>query len=398
MLDILMIAHFCGDFDGRDNNRFNYIADLLSKDFAVELVTSDFSHTKKIKRDAAALGSQGYKVTLIAEPGYDKNVSLRRFLSHRVMGKNLKEYLKKRKKPDVIYCGAPSLDAAREAARYAEKNGIRFIIDIQDIWPEAFKMVLGNSMVSDIIFYPLSIQADNIYRKADAIVAVSQTYADRAVVVSQKCSKGYCIFLGTRLDDFDRFVSTGKIEKPEDEIWVAYIGTLGHSYDLATVINALAVLEKDGVNNIKFIVMGDGPLKQSFENDAKRVGIPCDFTGRLAYPEMARLLSACDIAVNPISHGAAASIVNKVGDYAAAGLPVLNTQECKEYRKLLEEYNAGLNCESNNSKDLAYKLKKLIEDIELRLAMGRNSRRLAEEKFDRERTYLLIADIIRGIG
>jgi len=49
--DILLIAHFCGDFDGSSNNRFNYLAELLTKNnYAVELVTSNFSHISKTHR------------------------------------------------------------------------------------------------------------------------------------------------------------------------------------------------------------------------------------------------------------------------------------------------------------------------------------------------------------
>lgn len=56
-----------------------------------------------------------------------------------------------------------------------------------------------------------------------------------------------------------------------------------------------------------------------------------------SYPEMCGRLVACYIAVNPITHGAAQSIINKHGDYAASGLPVVNTQECEEYRNLVGE-------------------------------------------------------------
>lgn len=109
---------------------------------------------------------------------------------------------------------------------------------------------------------------------------------------------------------------------------------------------------------------------------------------------MAGLLSACDIAVNPISSGAAQSIINKHADYAAAGLPVLNTQECPEYRNLLSEYKAGLNCDNNNPADLAEKLSYLCENADLRKVMGQNSRKLAEDKFDRERNYRKILNML----
>ena len=84
-------------------------------------------------------------------------------------------------------------------------------------------------------------------------------------------------------------------------------------------------------------------LKEEFEKYAKDNNVNSEFLGRLDYEEMVGYLCACNIAVNPISKGAAQSIINKVGDYAAAGLPVINTQESVEYRKLVEDYQIGFN-------------------------------------------------------
>lgn len=393
--EILIIAHFCGDFDGKGNNRFNYLAELLANNnFDVELLTSDYSHNKKIKRDRLK-ERYNYKITFISEPNYSKNVSLKRFYSHYVMAQNLKIYLKSRKKPDVIYCAVPSLDIAKAAARYAKNNNIRFIIDIQDLWPEAFKMVFHVPVISEALFYPMQRQADYIYAAADDIIAVSQTYAERALKVNKKCEEAHSIFLGTELASFDRLSEYNKfMNKPKNEVWLAYIGTLGHSYDLAYVIDALKILQDKGIKNIKFIVMGDGPLKFKFEEYAKEQGIHAEFIGRLEYGKMAGMLSSCDIAVNPIKSGSAGSIINKVGDYAAAGMPVLNTQECIEYKNLVDEYQIGENCENSNTEDLARKLLKLCIDKPLRKKMGQNSRRLAEERFDRKHTYQKIVNIV----
>jgi glycosyltransferase involved in cell wall biosynthesis len=98
--------------------------------------------------------------------------------------------------------------------------------------------------------------------------------------------------------------------------------------------------------------------------------------------------------MNPISKGAAQSITNKVGDYAAAGLPVINTQENSEYRKLIDRYKAGFNCINDDAADVATKLLLLIGNPALRREMGLNNRRLAEEKFDRKRTYQKIIELI----
>jgi glycosyltransferase involved in cell wall biosynthesis len=398
----LIIAHFVETPGEKGNDRFRYIADRLdSSREKVEILTSSFSHQVKEQRKIPRqqLECLGYQLTMLFEPGYPQNVSLKRFYSHFVMGRNLKKYLETRNKPDVIYCAVPSLDIAKVAAEYAKKNNIYFIIDVQDLWPEAFKMVFKVPFINDILFYPMQKQADYIYRVADKIIAVSQTYTDRALRVNNKSRKGHSIFLGTDLAIFDMLVEKNKIKvRPVNEIWLAYVGTLGHSYDLTCTIDALKILQEKGIKNIKFVVMGDGPLKSKFEKYARDKGIYTEFTGRLDYGQMVGMLSSCDIAVNPITKDAAQSIINKHADYAAASLPVLNTQECLEYKNLIKQYNAGFNCENNNAVDLADKLLKLYENKSLRHIMGKNSRRLAEEKFDRSATYQEIINIIKNVS
>ena len=396
--DILIIAHFTQVPGEAGNGRFNYIAENINKENAnVEVVTTSFSHRTKTQRNVTdkQRSSISYKLTMLYEPGYVKNISFKRFYSHYIMGRSLKKYLRNREKPDIIYCSVPSLDVAKVAAKYSEENNIRLIIDIQDLWPEAFKMVFNVPLISDILFYPMKRQANYIYKTADEIVAVSQTYVDRALKNNKKCESGNSIYLGTDLRYFDYLAKSNAImDKPKDEIRLVYIGTLGHSYDLISVIDALKILKNRGLDNIKFVIMGDGPLKLKFEKYAKQNEIYAEFTGRLSYEKMVGILIRCDIAINPIKRRSAGSIINKVGDYAAAGLPVINTQECTEYQELLIKYNAGFNCINSDPKDIAEKIFKLCINNKLRKQMGSNNRILAEEKFDRGKTYLKILELI----
>ncbi|GHH97719.1 glycosyltransferase family 4 protein [Neobacillus kokaensis] len=397
MKDILIVAHFSQMPGEKGNGRFVYLAEMLENNgYKVEIVTTSFSHaTKKHRKyNEEHLKQNKYKFTLLDEIGYCKNVSLRRLFSHYLFGRNLGVYLNERKKPDIIYCAVPSLDASYIAAKYAIRNKVKFVIDIQDIWPEAFNMVFNTPIISKIIFLPMNRKANFIYSAANHIVAVSETYVKRALDVNKKCKKGLSVFLGTELSNFDKFAEESKVVKPKNEIWIAYIGTLGHSYDLTSVIDAFSILRSKGYRNLKFIVMGDGPLKKDFQMYAMQKGIPCEFTGMLDYSKMVEILVKCDIAVNPITRGAAASIINKVSDYAAAGLAVINTQECQEYQNLIDKYYAGINCRNNNSKDLSEKIQFLYNEVEIRKEMGRNNRKLAEEKFDRHITYQRILDLI----
>lgn len=392
-MDIVIIADFCCQFEKELNSRFLYLANLLSEDHTVEVITSDFNHEKKDYFKFLPKGF-AFTITMLHEGKYKKNVCLSRFKAHFIWGKNVRQYLEKRKKPDIVYCAVPTLQAAYEAAKYCQKNDIKFIVDIQDLWPEAFQMVFNIPIVSNIVFQPFHYLANKIYKAADKVVAVSETYCNRAMKVNDKSSEAVSVFLGTDKTKFDSYKSSYKISESKDEIWLAYVGTLGHSYDLTIVFDALEIVQSKGEKNVHFLVMGDGPLRNQFEEYVKKKKIDVVFTGNIDYSEMVRRLTSCDIAVNPIKHGAAQSIINKVGDYAMSGLPVISTQECSEYKKLLVDYNAGINCENDDVKTLADNIMRLSIDKELRTLLGKNSRRLGEEKFDRQCTYYKIVNDI----
>lgn len=395
-MDVVILADFCGNLDRtQSNGRFLYISDMISERDQVEIITSDFCHASKSHFEKK-LPEGPHRVTMLHEPGYPKNVCLKRFYSHFVWGKNVKKYLAQRKKPDVIYCAIPTLTAAYEAAKYCKRNDVKFIIDIQDLWPEAFKMVFRMPLISNLLFAPFKLLANKIYKQADEVIAVSDTYVDRALSVNKKCQSGHTVFLGTNLNTFDNNAKSNFVEKPNGEIWLAYCGTLGESYDLTYVMDAIALVREKGFKPPKFIVMGRGPRKEEFESYAREKGIDAVFTGRLPYDKMCGMLCACDITVNPIARGSAASIINKHSDYAASGLPVLNTQECQEYQNLVAKYDMGFNCANDNSVDLAEKLIALLEDKDLRHKMGKNARRCAEERFDRGSSYTEIVACIES--
>ena len=393
MKDIVIIANFCRDFTETDNGRFCYLCKELSKENNVEIITSDFSHASK-KHKEPLRTEWPFSITFLHEKGYRKNISIQRFISHYGWGKEVGKYLKNRKNPDVIYCAIPSLTAPLMAAKYCEKNNVKFIIDVQDLWPEAFKLAFHVPFLSDVVFAPFNAYVNRIYKRADEICAVSQVYANRAKSANAKCKDTHVVFLGTKLATFDEYAQANPVKKPKDELWLGYCGTLGASYDISIAIDALSILAKRGVKVPKFIVLGDGERKSEFERHAKNLGVECIFTGRLPYEQMCGWLAACDIAVNPIMHNAAQSIINKHGDYAASGIPVLNTQECMEYRELVEKYKMGFNCRNGDAEGLADNLQKLIVDEKLRLEMGKNARRCAEEKFDRNTSYREILELI----
>lgn len=392
MKRIYIVAHFCSDFTSKGNNRFNYLAAKLTEcGNEVHFFTTDFSHVKKEKRITTGLNVP-YYVHFLHEKGYQRNVSIQRLTSHHEFAKNLEISLASMERPDVVYLAVPSIDAAYITAKYCVKNKIPYLVDIQDLWPEAFQLVLKHM---DFLFTGMRKKVDYVYKNANKVVAVSETYADRADLVREDAKNTFCVYLGTDLEVFDNY-PIHPVEKKENEVWIIYIGTLGSSYNINIVIDAVRLLYESGLRGFSFQVFGDGPKMEEFQVRAE--GLPVHFWGRLLYSDLIGYAKNGDIAVNPIVKGAAQSIINKHADYAAAGLPVVNTQECQEYRNLLESYGCGINCEVESVEQVAKALQELIENPEKRMQMGANSRRMAAERFDRRNTYQQIVRAVEDLA
>ena len=391
-MKVIMIAQYIGDISNTkiNNGRFVYLANRISQKHDLEIISTNYYHQKKSyfsKTDDKA----PYKITLLNEPGYKKNISIKRLISHKVLAKNILKYLKSIEKPDLVYLAIPSLSGGNVVTQYCSKNNIKLILDVQDLWPEAFKMVFNIPVISNLIFYPMEKQSKYIYSNCDYLISVSNTYLKIIESKTHKKKMNYYAYLGTEKSTFDKYSSNIKLDP--DKLHIVYIGTLGASYDLGLVFESMNSLDLEMKNKMDFIIIGDGPERQLFEKKAS--GLPVHFFGLLNYEEMVGILKQCDIAVNPIRKGSAGSIINKVGDYAMAGLPVINTQECIEYRNLVNEYEFGINCD--NVFEFTSALEMLINDDSKRKKYGDNSRRCGIDKFDRNNTYGKIVDIIDSL-
>ena len=384
-------------------SRFRYIGDFLSDaGYQVDLITTTFQHWEKAQRDIDAIKKEDYKFQLkfIYEPGYRKNIDLRRIRSHSIAAKNLTKLLEKEGDYDLIYCEIPPNDVALAAAEYAKKKGIPFVPDVNDLWPEAMRMVLDIPVVSDILFYPLQRDAEKVYSLVSGIIGTSDEYRDRPLKNQKLDVPRKTVYVGNEIAEFDRGVEKygPEIQKPEEEFWVSYAGTIGTSYDIRTMVLAGKELLDRGMNQIKFKILGGGPLKDELENLAKEQDcVNVEFVGYAPYPKMAAYLAKSDILVNSFVKKAPQSIVTKIGDYLAAGKPMINTCMSPEFRQKVENDGFGINILPEDVKILADAIAELYEDREGCRVMGEKARKIAEEQFDRPESYKKIIELIEEL-
>lgn len=396
---IYIIANFTRSLDGETDNRFSYLAEQLAiRGHDVKLFISDFYHSTKSKRPVPQYDKYHFEIITCHEPGYKRNVDPIRLFSHYVWGRNVEKSLKSSPKPDIVYCAIPSITASVLAAKFCKRNNIKFAVDLQDLWPEAFAMAIKNKFLQKL-FKPMEIYVNKAYASADIAVGVSDTYVKRILSVNKQLSTGVSVFLGNNGEKFQEARNQYHLERGDRELVLGYVGSMSTSYDIPMVFDALAKVKKTGrvKTPIRFVLVGGGIDEDKFKKYGQETYPYHTFLGRKPYPEMVGMLCDCDMVINPIVKGSVASIINKVGDYALSGLPVINTQESPEYRKLIEDYQCGINCECGNSDDVASALEKLANDELLRKQMGVNASRLAKEKFDRRYTYSKIIEEIENL-
>jgi glycosyltransferase involved in cell wall biosynthesis len=392
---ILFIAQYCDAGEESGNNRFDELArkySALGKVSTVEIITSRFDHAKKKnRRFSKAYSSMGVDYKLINTIRYSKNISILRVASNLVFAIKLWFLLSQRKykKMSLYYIAFPTPEAAAVAIWWASKRSIKTVLDVQDTWPEVFNLVKEKKGLYKVFYSFYKNISSYCYRNSNSIVAVSETYLNVSKSYGALSPMHSC-FLGSSKSKLlsahaDRKTNI-KLSKKKTDIVLVYLGTVGASYDLFTVIDAIRIADLSGPR-LSLTIIGDGPSVQKVLDYADRLCVKVNFLGRIPYIDAFFQLEKCDIAVNSFYPKATQSIINKHGDYALARLPVVSNQNCDEYSSLLLEYDAGLVVPCNDPDSFAEAILLLARDSELRKRLSNGSYKMGLSKFDRDKTY-----------
>ncbi|HHY5333408.1 TPA: glycosyltransferase [Neisseria meningitidis] len=342
-MNITIVAPYCSLPSEPHFNRFWYLAELLSQSHDVLLITSNFKHYDKSFRrpeDAEAASQGRLKVMLLEESGYSKNVSLGRVTSHHRFVKHFEKWLENCRpgEQDVVFSAYPLIATNLLLGKHKARLGYKLIVDVQDVWPESFSSVVPFLKKVPHKLLPFASRANRAYRYADALVAVSQTYLDRAKETNPNVP-GEVIYIGA---DFPKLDAAPAKDFGDDKTRFFYFGTLSHSYDVDTACRGIQKLLDSG-KNVELHIMGGGPDLEKLKQHENRA---IKFYGYLPYAEMMSVAKGCDIAVNAIHSHAMQSVTNKLSDYMALQKPVLNSQTNAEVLDLLnllphENYRSG---------------------------------------------------------
>ncbi len=375
--------------------RFYSIAKVFQDSgYDVEVITSSFEHHEKQQRNK--LLSSPFKLVYLDCPSYKKNVGIARERSNTVFSKKVGAYLKKHGKGyDAVYCSLPPNNISAVVGKYCKENDIPFIADIEDLWPEAMDMIVPKPL--RFVFRQYKADAERTYKYVDAVVGTSEEYSLRASKYNGRNIPYRTVYVGCDVHAFDREAQENldRVIKPDGEIWITYAGSIGHSYAIDNLVRAAKLLQDKGKIPYKFKILGSGPLKDEAEELASQLKCTnIEFLGYVAHPLMAAYLVKSDILINSFAKGAPQSIVNKIGDYLAAGKPMINTLENEEMCNLIDDYGFGANIPAEDPKKLGDAICSIAEDEKCIEILGKKARILAEKKFDRKTSYREIVELV----
>jgi len=229
-----------------------------------------------------------------------------------------------------------------------------------------------------LLYFFLKPLSRLIWKKSLAVIANSQGLKDLALKTNPKQKIGV-ICNGIDTDQFNGGSSTPimGVELPPDK----FIITTGASRITARkgikyLLEAMAKLLPE-YSNVHLKLMGEGDEKENLEKMSKELGIEknVEFVGRVPREDTAPFYREANIFVLPSFNE---GMSNAMLEALASGLPLIAT-DTGGTKELLEDGKNGFIIQMKNSEDIAEKIKRLIDNPELRQKMAEESRKKALE-------------------
>lgn len=252
---------------------------------------------------------------------------------------------------------APPPGLAWQAAQWARQTGAKFVLDVQDLWPETFRRFWprGLGWLHGLVFGGAARAASAACRAADGITGVAEGYVRHAQSRRPSPAPSQILHLGVDLQAFDagrRSLGEIGLAKPPSERWLFLGGSLSFYLDLRGVLALMAELQRRR-RDCRLMVVGAGPAEGVLRRGIQAHGLEnVTLLSYRPYGDFATLATASDVGLCPIRADSFVFFPNRVFDYFAAGLPVLNTLP-GELAEVLEEHEAGMTCLSPRPSDWA---------------------------------------------
>jgi glycosyltransferase involved in cell wall biosynthesis len=304
------------------------------------------------------------------------------------------------KNVDVVYATSTPLTIGIPAIAAKWFRRKKFIFEVRDQWPE---IPIEMGIIKNKILIKSLLRLEKIiYKNASVIVALSSGMADgiRTVLGASPYKKIAVIPNSCDTDVFSPDIDGSNVRSQRgwtNKFVLLHAGTMGKANDLNFVVRVAQKLKN--YDDLLFVLLGAGGKKESLCRRISELGLKnVEVSEPVSKKNMPELFAACDVSIvifanNPVlEHNSA----NKFFDSLSAGRPVLLNYSGWQ-RKLIEENHAGFGCTLFSVDEFAQKVLCLYRNREQLAELGRNARRIAIEKFDRDNLSSQAINVIEDI-
>ena len=380
--------------------RFGTIQTVLKK-LGHECVwwTSDWDHAAKRRRNADQLPSD---IRVLPTPAYEKNVSFRRFYNHRILAdrylQTLREEIGNGKivAPSLQFVALPPIDAISACLKIrAEFSGL-VVLDIMDVWPETFYQAIPIGSIATkrwlgcLLFYPQMRKVRRAISECDALTAQSTSFLDWAQNLGFSGRPSHVCYLGA---DLSEPIAQRRFD-PEGSLRLGYLGAMGVSYDLETLLTVVYRIRKEGVL-LELDLIGGGTKEDQLRNWVKAHGLESSirFHGYLPKQEAFKHLASCHMGLVPMFPESGVTVPYKSCEYAGVGLGLIHSLP-GELGDLVKEYSAGVAYRAGDENSLYKVLCSVLDAPETVATYSQGAARMAEAVFDRNKIYIGLGEFL----
>ncbi len=169
---------------------------------------------------------------------------------------------------------------------------------------------------------------------------------------------------------------------------IVAVGRLVPKKGFEYLINACSKLRSAG-NQFRCVIVGAGPLNQALQKqiDDSNLGEIVKLVGPLPHVEVAALVQSASAFTLPCivaDDGDRDGLPNVIFEAMALGTPVVST-DVTGIPEILKDGETGLMVDQRDADGLATALAQLLDDVDLRITLCRQARRLIDQEFDADR-------------
>src|SRR6185436_461198 len=201
------------------------------------------------------------------------------------------------RRPDVVIATSPQFFCGWAGVIVSAVRRRPFVLEIRDLWPESIEAV--GAMRNRRLLRFLEWLERRMYAAATWIVTVGDGYRAKLVERGIDPARIDVIPNGVDLSVFLAGADGAAVRTRYglgERFVCAYLGTIGMGCGLDVVLRTAHLLRARGRDDVRFLLVGDGAVREELEARARAEGLLplVQFTGRQPKGDMPAFLAATD--------------------------------------------------------------------------------------------------------